>query len=170
MSIVRAYLDEEQQKESIIKAHIEEKKQAIIKAWTEENQRDALKKIEERRQHFEELRQQTIQQMRQQMPGSSRNPLVIETTDEEFPSSFVYRRRTSTVPTYRPTCERCGQLGHEEPTCETPRRMFVKCELCAWEKSPQRLCMHFSMSKKKLRYLHQHMAYQKTQITNRPPQ
>ena len=122
MSIVRAFLDEEQQKEVVIQAHIEVEKE----------------------------RQQVLQNMRA-MPGSSSNPIVIEKDDEkDVPPLVPYQRRMSTIPTYRPTCEKCGQLGHEEFACMTPLRMYVKCEYCAWLKESQRLCMHFDMSPKRL--------------------
>ena len=125
MSIVRAFLDEERQKEMVVQAHIEAEQQAA---------------------QFEKERQQVLQNMRA-MPGSSSNPILIEKDDDEdFPPLIPYQHRMSTIPTYQPTCEKCGQLGHEEPTCTTPLRMYVKCEYCAWLKESQRLCMHFDMS------------------------
>ena len=125
MSIVRAFLDKERQKEAVIQAHIEVEKE----------------------------QQQVLQNM-QAMPGSSSNPIVIEKDDkEDFPPLIPYQCQMSTIPTYRPTCEKCGQLGYEEPTCTMPLRMYVKCEYCAWLKGSQHLCMHFDMSPKRLRYL-----------------
>ena len=129
MSIVRAFLDEERQKETVVQAHIEAEQQTA---------------------QFEKEQQQDMRAM----PGSSSNPILIEKDDDEdFPPLIPYQRRMSTIPTYRPTCEKCGQLGHEEPTCATPLQMYVKCEYCAWLKESQRLCMHFDMSPKRLRYL-----------------
>ena len=123
MSIVRAFLDEERQKEATIRAYV---------------------KVEQ---------QQTSRNM-QAMPGSLLNPIEMEKDDKDnFPPLVPYKRRMSTILTYRPTCEKCGQLGHEEPTCTTPLRKYVKCEYCAWLKQSQRLCMHFDMSPKRLRYL-----------------
>ena len=123
MSIVRTFLEEERQKEATIRAHIE----------TEQ--------------------QQTLRQM-QTMPGTSLNPLETGKRDEDdFPPLVPYKRRMSTIPTYRPTCEKCGYLGHEEPACTTPLRKYVKCEYCTRLKQSQRLCMHFDMSPKRLRYL-----------------
>ena len=102
---------------------------------------------------IENERQQALRNM-QAMPGTSLNPIEIEEGDgDDFPPPAPYKRRMSTIPTYRPTCEKCGQLGHEEPTCTTPLRMYVKCEYCAWLKQSQRLCMHFNMPPKRLRYL-----------------
>ena len=139
MSIVRAFLDEERQKEAIIQAHIEVEQQTIQQL------------------QIEKERQQVLQNMRA-MPGSSSNPIVIEKDDEDdLPPPAPYQRQMSTIPTYRPTCEKCGQLGHEEPTCTTPLRVYVKCEYCAWLKQSQCLCMHFDMSRKRLHYLRRRM-------------
>ena len=141
MSIVRAFLDEERQREATIQTNI---------------------KVEQ---------QQTLRNM-QALPGSSLHPIEIEKDDkDDFPPLIPYKRRMSTIPTYRPTCEKCGQLGHEEPTCTTPLRKYVKCEYCAWLKQSQRLCMHFDMSPKRLRYLRLRMRMpENPDYQNRSPQ
>ena len=104
------------------------------------------------------------QERLRQLPGSSpKFPITIEIPDEEeepvnasLPPSqpspeTAYNqrmrlRRPSMVPTYRPTCERCGLVGHEKPDCQTPNRHFLRCEFCTWLKQPQRLCKHHYMS------------------------
>ena len=102
MSIVRAFLDEERQKEAAIQAHIEVEQQTIQQLQIEKERQQALRNM-------------------QAMPGSSSNSIVIEKDDEDdLPPPVPYQCRMSTIPTYRPTCEKCGQLGHEEPTCTTP--------------------------------------------------
>ena len=104
MSIVRAFLDEERQKEAAVQV------QAYIEVEQQTKQQIQLEKE----------RQQVLRNM-QAMPGSSLNPIVVEKDDkDDFPPPAPYQRRMSTIPTYRPTCEKCGQLGHEEPTCTTP--------------------------------------------------
>ena len=53
----------------------------------------------------------------------------------------------------------------------TPLRKYVKCEYCAWLKQSQRLCMHFDMSPKRLRYLRLRMRMpENPDYQNRSPQ
>ena len=63
MSIVRAFLDEERQKEAAIQAHIEVEQQTIQQLQIEKERQQALRNM-------------------QAMPGSSSNPIVIAKDDE----------------------------------------------------------------------------------------
>ena len=49
-------------------------------------------------------------------------------------------------PRFRPTCGRCGIIGHDERDCDTPIRSFTHCYTCQWLGRRQRLCEHHDMS------------------------
>lgn len=74
MSIIKAFLDEERQKEATIQAHIETERQAICQI------------------QFENERQEALRNMRT-MPGSSQNPIIVEKDDEDgFPPLVPYQQ------------------------------------------------------------------------------
>jgi hypothetical protein len=79
--------------------------------------------------------------------GSSQNPIEIESDSEDDQYEIfarTYRREFS--PRFRPTCERCGLIGHNTADCDTPLRTFAHCSLCEWLGKKQRLCEHVDMS------------------------
>ena len=93
------------------------------------------------------------QERQQNQHGSLENPIVVDVSDGEEPPTSTYRRRPSMSPRYHPRCEQCGQIGHEEPNCTTPRRVYIRCEFCAHLEEPQRLCTHYNMSPKRRKFL-----------------
>ena len=95
------------------------------------------------------------QERQQNQPRSSGNPIVVDVPEENEPP--IYRRRPSMSPRYRPTCEQCGQFGHEKPNCTTPARIYIPCEFCVHLEQSQRLCTHYDMSPKRRRFLRQKM-------------
>ena len=113
------------------------------------------------------------QEQQQQQPGSSpQYPIVIDISDEEERPVCSSPRPSSKSPKQashehcqddvrprlmQPTCEQCGQYGHEKPNCDTPARIYLRCEFCFSQGQSQRLCMHYNMSKKRRRYLRQQM-------------
>jgi len=72
---------------------------------------------------------------------------------ETFPGDrmlqeFIAQRNSDswTAPRFRPTCERCGIIGHDTRDCDTPIRSFTHCDTCQWLGRRQRLCDHYDMS------------------------
>jgi hypothetical protein len=49
--------------------------------------------------------------------GSSKNPIVIEASEAEEVVVKPYERSESMRPQFRPTCEQCGQIGHNQDDC-----------------------------------------------------
>jgi hypothetical protein len=79
--------------------------------------------------------------------GSSQNPIEVESDSEnERYEKFAQTYRREFSPRFRPTCERCGLLGHNTSECDTPLRTFTHCSLCEWQGRKQRLCKHVDMS------------------------
>lgn len=79
------------------------------------------------RAYLEEERQKN-------QPGSSGNPIVVDASEKEEPTTVNYHRRPSMTPRYRPQCEFCGHL-----------------------KQSQKHCTHYYMSPKRRRLLRQKM-------------
>ena len=87
--------------------------------------------------------------------GSELNPINIDTwdgldrddwfkaTEEEMLQSL---RHDTGPKRFKPTCERCGQWGHEKPDCDTRLRSFSVCDTCKWLKRRQRDCDHYDLS------------------------
>ena len=57
-------------------------------------------------------------------PGSSRNPILVEESDDDQP------------------CPRCLEHGHQYEDCGTPIRSIYKCDICEWLHKPQLECTH----------------------------
>ena len=57
------------------------------------------------------------------LPGSSRNPIVIEEDDDD---DLI--------------CTRCKRYGHIQDDCDTNIRTFEHCEICEWKGKPQEDC------------------------------
>jgi hypothetical protein len=90
-------------------------------------------------------------------PGSLRNPIVIEVSEAEEVMVKPYERSESMRPRFRPTCEQCGQIGHNKDDCQTSPRLFLRCDYCHWLKQSQRLCTHYMKMKRGLWQLRRKM-------------
>jgi len=62
--------------------------------------------------------------------GSSKNPIVIEVSEAEEVVVKPYERSEYMCPRFRPTCEQCGQIGHNQGDCRTSPRLFLQCDYC----------------------------------------
>ena len=89
-------------------------------------------------------------------PGSSQNPIDVDQFQDQFqfgPEMYDSQKfqdildKTKEPPRFKPTCERCGQIGHDKPDCDTPIRSFVHCKVCEYLGKQQSMyCRHIDLS------------------------
>lgn len=68
--------------------------------------------------HSKSTKYYSPEQSISQQEGTSRNPIVIEDSDEEEEEAPSPPDRLE--PRFHPICERCHQIGHDKDNCDTP--------------------------------------------------
>ena len=84
--------------------------------------------------------------------GSSQNPIDVDQFQfgQEMYDNQKFQdilNKTKEPPRFKPTCERCGQIRHDKPDCDTPICSFIHCKVCEYFGKRQSMyCGHVDLS------------------------